>query len=78
MSDPTNPVILGDEGVLELGVVVSPLLAAGELGVCLISEEKGIFHFFPPHVFLAWKVYIDCSSTQKISSIPYPLRIGGM
>ena len=46
MSDPTDPIVLGDKGVLELGVVVSPLLAAGELGVCLISEEKGIFHFF--------------------------------
>ena len=46
MSNPTDPIVLGDEGVLELGVVVSPLLAAGELGVCLISVEKGIFHFF--------------------------------
>ena len=48
VSNPTDPIVLGDEGVLELGVVVSPLLAAGELGVCLRWEEKRFFHSFLP------------------------------
>ena len=44
VSNPTNPIVLGDKSVFELGVIVTPLAAAGQLGIRLkIQFRKKIF-----------------------------------